>query len=176
MESKSALYSYYDCELPHENYYREGRYEEQQEYSFGSHIWNWTLSVVAAVQLYLWSALTFANSQVLRETWYATSKKSWKRTVRGMRRAARRTFRKLFGEKSSCAKKSRRNDFESTKYITDKMLSSSEQSSSSDTEGGASHKQYFKFNVERGASSQGGRQQPASILPLYSQEAYRKLE
>jgi hypothetical protein len=72
------------------------------------------------------------------------------KTVRGLQRQARRTFKKLFGEKKR-RREGGMNYQSSTRFITDKMLSSSEESDSSGYESAKSHNetQYFSFSVDK---------------------------
>lgn len=64
---------------------------------------------------------------------YAKVRKPLRKTVSGVKRQARRTFKKLFGEaKGKSTEKKRRSRYEAnSKFITDKMLSET-----SDTDSG----------------------------------------
>ena len=107
--------------------------------------------------------ITFSNAYNLRDAKNRATK-SMKKTLRGVKRSLRHTFRKIFGEKKRVRSTSTRNRYEnSTKFITDKMLSDSSDSmsnsSSSDTESTRestnSKRDFFSFSVENTCTDEG---------------------
>ena len=94
MEAKQTVPSYIDCELPPESYYKRLRGEDDAEQRGG-----WILSVWRMIQWVAISVAAYANLQTFKSA-VTGSKKPVRRTLRGLKRSLRHTFRKLFGEKT----------------------------------------------------------------------------
>ena len=95
------------------------------------------------MQLLILNFLSIQYLQELNQQW----KKSFRKNYMGVKKAARRTFRKIFG---SQRKNSNRKYENSAKFINDKMLNETSSSEASDSDHSKQEAQtgYFTFNAE----------------------------
>jgi hypothetical protein len=120
----------------------DGCAQAETRTGFASNMMQYMMTVLTAVMNYMSLVLTFGN---MRDYYNREWRKSVSKNVRGVKRAARQTFRKVFGTKKQ--RKAHNKYEESAKYITDKMLSDSSETDS-DHDQLPKTESFFSFSVD----------------------------